>query len=211
MEKEQEIEKNPSTEEKIKEAARRVFTRKGYAATRTRDIAEESGYNLALINYYFRSKEKLFDMIMVEHLQTFIHSVIGMLNDRDTSLQDKIQMLIGHYIDMLVKNPDLPLFILREISSSPGKLVEKVNFEAKHEDLYIIKQWKEMDALRQGPKVNPIHMMMNMIALVVFPFIASPLLRDRTGISLEEFNVLMEERKKLIPIWIKAIMNSATE
>ena len=62
-----EIEKNPSTEEKIKEAARRVFTKKGYAATRTRDIAEESGYNLALINYYFRSKEKLFDIVMLEH------------------------------------------------------------------------------------------------------------------------------------------------
>jgi AcrR family transcriptional regulator len=50
----------PTTEEQIKEAARRVFTRKGYAATRTRDIAEESGHNLALLNYYFRSKEKLF-------------------------------------------------------------------------------------------------------------------------------------------------------
>ncbi len=68
-----EIEINASTEEKIKEAARRVFTQKGYAATRTRDIAEESGLNLALINYYFRSKEKLFDIIMLEHLQ-IVHS-----------------------------------------------------------------------------------------------------------------------------------------
>src|ERR1700678_2054851 len=109
-----EIEISASTEEKIKEAARRVFTRKGYSGTRTRDIAEESGYNLALINYYFRSKEKLFDIIMLEHMQTFIHSVMGIVNDSTTSLNEKIASLIAHYIDMLIKNPDLPIFVLSE-------------------------------------------------------------------------------------------------
>ena len=84
-----EIEKNTSTEEKIKGAASRVFTQKGYAATRTRDIAEESGLNLALINYYFRSKEKLFDIIIVEHLQLFIHSVMGIVNDPKTTIIDQ--------------------------------------------------------------------------------------------------------------------------
>ena len=55
---------NLSTEEKFKEAARIVFTKKGYAATKTRDIAEQAGLNLALLNYYFRSKEKLFEIIV---------------------------------------------------------------------------------------------------------------------------------------------------
>ena len=64
-----------STEEKIKAAARKVFTRKGFAATRTRDISEEAGINLALLNYYFRSKEKLFDLVMMENMQ---HFLIGM-------------------------------------------------------------------------------------------------------------------------------------
>ncbi|HMZ24949.1 MAG TPA: TetR/AcrR family transcriptional regulator, partial [Saprospiraceae bacterium] len=111
MGKEEQIEKSASTEEKIKEAARRVFTRKGYAATRTRDIAEESGYNVALINYYFRSKEKLFDLIMLEHLQLFVSSVHDHINDRTTSLPQKVEILISHYIDMLIKNPDLPVFV----------------------------------------------------------------------------------------------------
>ena len=66
-------ETNLSTEEKFKEAARVVFTRKGYAATKTRDIAEEAGLNLALLNYYFRSKEKLFEIIMLEKItQLFV-------------------------------------------------------------------------------------------------------------------------------------------
>ena len=47
-----------STEDKIKQAALKLFTKKGYAATRTRDISEAAGINLALLNYYFRSKER---------------------------------------------------------------------------------------------------------------------------------------------------------
>ena len=204
-----EIEKNTSTEEKIKEAARRVFTQKGYAATRTRDIAEESGLNLALINYYFRSKEKLFDIIIVEHLQLFIHSVMGIVNDPKTTLQEKIESLISHYIDMLIKNPHIPIFVLNEINTNPKKLIEKLGFEKmQRENLYIIKQWKELTAAKKTPGINPIHIVVNVLSMTIFPFIASPLLRNRTGMNLEEFNKLMEERKKLIPVWIYAMIKN---
>jgi len=202
-----EIEKNASTEEKIKDAAKRVFTRKGYAATRTRDIAEESGINLALINYYFRSKEKLFDIIIMEQLQLFIHSVMGLVNDPATTLQEKIENLISHYIDMLTRNPYIPLFILSEINADPKKLIAKIGFDKiAHENIYLVKQWMEF-AKAKKLKVNPIHILINVLSMTIFPFVASPLLRNRTGISIEEFNRLMEERKKLIPIWVQAIIN----
>lgn len=200
------IEKNTSTEEKIKEAARRVFTKKGYAATRTRDIAEESGLNLALINYYFRSKEKLFDIIMVEHLQLFIHSVMGIVNDPATTLQEKIENLISHYIDMLIKNPNIPIFVLSEIHADPKKLISKTGFDnIQRDNIYLIKQWNELAATRKLT-INPIHIVINVLSMTIFPFIASPLLRNRTGIGMEEFNKIMEERKKLIPIWINAMI-----
>ncbi|HLZ87627.1 MAG TPA: TetR family transcriptional regulator, partial [Puia sp.] len=64
--------KEASTEEKIMEAARKLFTQRGFAATRTRDIAEEAGINLALLNYYFRSKQKLFDIVMMENFRRFL-------------------------------------------------------------------------------------------------------------------------------------------
>src|SRR5271156_1411669 len=208
MKEKTEIEKNASTEEKIKEAARKVFTQKGYAATRTRDIAEESGLNLALINYYFRSKENLFDIIMVENIQLFMHSIADILNDRDTTLKEKISVLIGHYIDMLMRNPQMPIFILNEINTNPGKLVEKIALNIKHDDLFIVQQWKEV-AKKNGLKINPIHIGMNVVGMTIFPFMGGPLLRNRTGISMEEFNVLMEERKTLIPVWIGAILKSS--
>jgi AcrR family transcriptional regulator len=208
MKKKPEIEINSSTEEKIKEAARVVFTRKGYAGTRTRDIAEESGFNLALINYYFRSKEKLFDIIMLEHLQLFIHSIMSIVNDPSTTLQEKIETLIAYYIDMLVKNPNIPLFVLNEINADPKKLIEKIGVQGlDRKELVIAKQWGAF-AKANKITVNPIHILMNVIALIIFPFVGSPIIRNRTGLSMEQFNALMEERKKLIPVWINAMIIS---
>src|SRR6187455_237945 len=103
-----------STEEKIKSAARLVFTKKGYAATRTRDIADEAGINLALLNYYFRSKEKLFDIVMMENLQKFLLVLGGALRDEKSSLTEKVALIANNYVDMLKSNPDLPIFILSE-------------------------------------------------------------------------------------------------
>ena len=73
--------KDNNTEARIKEAARIVFLNKGFAATRTRDIAEEAGINLALLNYYFRSKQKLFNLIMLDALKIFLSSIYDVIND----------------------------------------------------------------------------------------------------------------------------------
>src|ERR1700677_3379868 len=99
--------KESSTEERIKEAARKLFTQKGFAATKTRDIAAEAGINLALLNYYFRSKEKLFEIIMLENMEQFIRGVALTLLDEKATVHEKIEMLISSYIDMLTKEPDL--------------------------------------------------------------------------------------------------------
>src|SRR5687767_4981818 len=109
--------KDHTTEERIKNAARVIFHQKGYAAARTRDIAEEAGINLALLNYYFRSKEKLFDIIMFETFHGFLQSMTGVFNDRDTTMFQKIEILAERYIDLLIKQPDIPLFVLSELRS----------------------------------------------------------------------------------------------
>jgi AcrR family transcriptional regulator len=205
MKKDKSIEKNASTEEKIKEAAKRVFTKKGYAATRTRDIAEESGYNLALINYYFRSKQKLFDIIMLEHIQGFVVSIMPILNDKHTTLKEKVATLVSHYIDMLKESPDLPIFILSEIAADPKKLIAKAQANKVTDDIYIIEQYKEM-VQQKKVAMNPLHLMLNMMSLIVFPFVARPLLSDKLGLSSEQFDALMEERKKLIPHWVEEMV-----
>ncbi len=195
----------PSTEEKIKEAARRVFTLKGYAATRTRDIAEESGHNLALLNYYFRSKEKLFDIIMMENLEFFIRDVLGIINDAGTTLEQKLELLVEHYIDMLVQNPTLPIFILNAVNTDPKGLIDKITIDSLLDQTQLAKQWKEMAAKHPLP-INPLHIFLNVLSMTVFPFVASPIIKMKLGVTDDAFQQLMQERKKLIPIWVKSML-----
>lgn len=202
------MEKSKSTEEKIKEAARNVFTQKGYAATRTRDIAKESGMNLALLNYYFKSKEKLFDIIMLENIQTFSQSVLVILNNTGTSLFKKIEILVAHYIDMLIANPELPIFVLSELRSNPKKLFSRMDNKGKFRESVMIQQWNELAKAKKIPPYNPMHIFLNAISMIIFPFVANPMIRNRSGMSQQDFIAIMEERKKLVPKWIISMIKN---
>jgi AcrR family transcriptional regulator len=195
-----------STEEKIKEAARIVFYKKGFAATRTRDIAEEADINLALLNYYFRSKAKLFEIIMMETLSNFIKNMLVVLNDEKTSLERKVEEIASRYIDLIIKEPEIPTFIVTEIRNNPNMLLDKLPIKQVLANSMFFKQHKEAVKKGEISEPNPLHFLMNLIGLVIFPFISKPLLMGGSGIGNSEFNALMIERKKLIPIWIKSMM-----
>lgn len=199
--------KETSTEEKIKEAARKVFTTKGYAATRTRDIAEEAGINLALLNYYFRSKEKLFTIIMLESLQHFMQGIRGVLNDETTSLEEKIALIVDTYTDMLIDRPDLPLFILSEIRSNPDELLSNMGIRGFIFNSNFMKQYQEYARENNKQPIPPLQLIMTIIGMTVFPFIASPLIQKLGDLDPKGFHTLLIERKKTLPKWIKAIMD----
>jgi AcrR family transcriptional regulator len=196
-------EKDLSTEEKIKEAARTMFTKKGYAATRTRDIAEEAGINLALLNYYFRSKENLFSIIMAEKMQKLFGTMAIVLNNASTSLEEKVTLAADHYIAMLMDNPDLPIFVLSEIRSQPDIMVSRFPVEQ------LIMQSSFAQQIREKkPDLNPLQMIMTLLGMVIFPFVMKPVLLAG-GISAEQsFAVLIEERRTMIPNWFNAIMET---
>lgn len=195
-----------STEEKIKDAAKKIFLRKGYAATRTRDIAQEAGLNLALLNYYFRSKEKLFDIIMMENLQHFIEGIREILNDKQTTLDRKVETVVATYIDLLKQQPDLPLFVLHELRTDPKQLIKKIDREKFINRSYFMQQLRE--GIKEGKiaAIHPMHFLVNVIALTVFPFVASPIVQHIGALKQQDFNAFMDERKKLIPSWIKTMM-----
>ena len=73
---------------KIKDAAKSLFLKKGYSATTTREIAKESSINLALLNYYFTSKRKLFEIIMLETIRDFMSKMVEVYNDEKTTLEE---------------------------------------------------------------------------------------------------------------------------
>jgi AcrR family transcriptional regulator len=190
-----------STEEKIKEAARVVFTKKGYAAARTRDIAEEAGINLSLLNYYFRSKEKLFHQIITEKVQQIFGVLFPIMNNEALSLDEKIDLMVVNYIDLLHQNPDLPLFILSELKNHPQLFEGKVGIN-QIGDSSFVKQLRE-----RRPDINPIQFMISLLGLTIFPFVGKPMIFATQMASPEIFDGLMEQRKVLIPKWIKAILD----
>lgn len=201
------IKEDVSTEEKIKEAARRLFTEKGYDAVKTRDIAEEAGINLALLNYYFRSKEKLFDIVMIENFDQFVKQLIPIMGDEELSLDEVLSKVAGSYIDMLTKNPDLPFFIMNEVRSESTKL-EFVREQMSEVKKIFIKRIEENLVKKKMSRQAMGHMMMNFMGLIIFPFVAQPIMMKVNKFSKKEFDELMEERKKLVPIWLKAIMTA---
>jgi len=197
-----------STEEKIKITARQVFLKKGFAATRTRDIAEEAGINLALLNYYFRSKAKLFEIIMTETLSSFVGSIQKVLNNEETTLEEKISQLAASYIDLLKSEPEIPTFLVTEIRNNPKELKSKFPLGQKILQSRFYEQYQE--AYQQGKvkEAHPLHFMLNLIGLIVFPFVAKPLLMEVSEVGQEQFETVMEERKRLIPLWLKAMMET---
>lgn len=198
---------NLSTEEKIKAAARKLFIEKGYAATRTRDIAQEAGINLALLNYYFRSKERLFDIIMLEKLLDFIEGIKGILDDRGTTVEAKIESAVSNYIDLLIQQPDLPLFVLHELRTNPKRFALKIDRKQIIMKSYFMHQLKKAISEGRIAAVNPLHILINIIGLTIFPFVASPIIQNMGGLKQQEFNMMMEERKRFIPAWINATMH----
>ncbi|MEO8786093.1 MAG: TetR/AcrR family transcriptional regulator [Chitinophagaceae bacterium] len=207
MKKEKEL--DLSTEEKIKNAARIVFHQKGFSGTRTRDIAEEAGINLALLNYYFRSKENLFDLIMLEAMQDFLNAITSVCNDATTSLETKIETIVANYIDTLTERPDIPLFVLNELKRNPEKLSEKLGINKIFFGSVFMEQILEriLKSKNRNP-IHPLHFIINLLSLTVFPFIAKPMIKGLAYLPDEEFNELMQERKTLIPIWIDALLKT---
>ena len=198
--------KDISTEERIKAAARKVFHQKGFAGTRTRDIAEEAGINHAMLNYYFRSKEKLFEMVMMETMAQFFKGVNLMLNDENTSLDEKIDLIVSNYVDLLLKEPELPTFILNEVRPNPQAFVEQNPIKEALTHSVLTRQYAEAVARGEITEPNLMQAILNVIGLVIFPFIAKPILTSIVNIPEEQYKALMLQRKTLIPQWIKAIL-----
>lgn len=192
-----------STEDKILIAASKVFTEKGFSGTRTRDIAEEAGINLALLNYYFRSKEKLFGQVMKVKIVLLFGQIIPIITNEKTTLDEKIDLATEKYIDILSKNPNLPIFVISEIQKKNSELTSVIPINKVFKNSSIIKQIKE-----RRPDLNPLHFLVTFLGMTIFPFVAKPVLTAFEIIDDKEFQNFVEERRKLIPVWIKLILNT---
>ena len=192
-----------STEDKILLAASKVFTEKGFSGARTRDIAEEAGINLALLNYYFRTKEKLFEQVMKVKIVLLFGQIIPIVTNEKTSLDEKIDFASSKYFDILTKNPNLPIFVLSEIQKKTSDVKSILPFEKVLNNSVLMKQIKE-----RKPEINPYHFLLNFLSMTVFPFLGKPILQSFDLMNDAEFQKFVEERKTMVPMWIKMMLNN---
>ena len=196
------MEVDKTTESKIKDAACIVFTKKGYYATRTRDIAEEADINLSLLNYYFRSKEKLFQIVMNERMELMFGELEPIVNNLESNLETKLNHLIQFYMNMLEENPNLPIFIMSEIKNDHTHCDTKNSLKEMLEQSALLRQLKD-----KKPNINPYHLLLNIMSLCIFPYIAKPIFSATDILSDLEFNNLMKERETLIPKWTQQYLS----
>jgi TetR/AcrR family transcriptional regulator len=195
-------EKHKGAEEKILSAARKIFTTKGMAGARMQDIANEAGINKALLHYYYRDKEKLFETIFLEEAQKFFPKINAIFQS-DDPLFLKIEKFVDEYIDEILENPYLPWFVLNEINRDPDKFMYKIWGENN-----LPKPGKFLDQIEKEIKkgtikrINPVHLLMNLLSMTIFPFIAKPMITRNLHMTDTRFKEAMEERKKEIPKFI---------
>lgn len=194
-----------STEEKIKDAARRIFTKKGFLATTIRDIATEADINIASINYYFRSKEKLFEFILDETIGRLFNKVEPVLNNENMSVDEKIGICVGYYIDSILENPDFIFFTVSEVMGGGSANIGMLNKMKSLEKSHFALQLKELHA--EGKiSFHPVHLFWNVTGMIFFPFLTRPRMLESGYFTSVEFVALMQERKKLIPVWMHQII-----
>ncbi len=186
------------SELKILDAAKDVFYHRGFAGARMQEIADKAGINKAMLHYYYRNKEKLFEAVFIDAINSFIPDVKKVLNS-DIALEKKIVQFVDIYISNLLDKPYIPGFVLYELSRNPDALVKTfldfnpVNFDVLQEQL---------GNLAKGGitiNVDPRQFALNLLALCIFPFIAKPMIQGIFNMDLDDFKEFMNERKKIIP------------
>lgn len=191
-----------STEEKIKEAAKKIFIKRGYAGARMNDIADELGMNKALLHYYYRSKEKLFEVIFFEVFDMLLPKLKATVTT-DLPLRKKIELFVNTYVDAIASNPYVPMFILHELSQDPDRFVEKLKRRNSFPEIgqFILQVIQEMEE-KNIQQYHPFHFFMNMISMCAFPFVARPMLQAVSGIGDEHWNEIMAIRKEEVTRFI---------
>ena len=166
--------KKDTTEEKILEAAKNVFVVKGMEGARMQEIADEAGINKALLHYYFRSKERLFEAIFSEIIK-FAFPKLTQILLSDTRIVTKIEQLVDAYVDLLLKHPFIPAFIIKELNRDPSGLFKMVVKFGLNPQMLFDQIQESMDR-GEIIQMKPQHLVANIVSMCVFPFVARPII-----------------------------------
>jgi len=182
------------TEEKILNAAIDVFQTKGMDGARMQEIADKAKINKSMLHYYYRSKQKLFEAVF-KTVISIMAPKLRQIIEKEEPLFDKIRNFTDNYISFISKHSYLPSFIIQELNRNP-EILEDVFIEKFGESFNKMKT--QINKMIENGEIRPIkpeHLIMNVVAMSIFPFVAKPILKSVLQKDEKDFQDLLEERK----------------
>ena len=182
------------TEQKILKAATDVFQTKGMDGARMQEIADKAQINKAMLHYYYRSKQKLFEAVFktaVSIMAPKLKEIIA----KDEPLFDKIRHFTDSYIDLISRHSYIPTFIINELNRNPGLIQD--TFIKEFGDSFSRMRTQVQELVDQG-KIQPIQpeqLILNVVSMSIFPFVAKPLLQSILQKDEKAYKLLLNERK----------------
>ena len=190
-----------STENKILEAAKKIFIMHGLDGTSMQQIADEAGINKSLLHYYFRSKEKLFAAVFSFAFQYIVPQMKDIMNS-DESIFVKIEKLVQEYMDLLMKNTFIPAFVLHEINRDPDRLFQIMKNSGVSPELFIDRFVEEIKKGNIRP-MDPRQLIIHVLSMCIFPVAAKPLIQRLLFENNEKnYQQFLEERKNAVSDFI---------
>jgi len=183
-----------NTEEQILDAAKNVFQTKGMDGARMQEIADKAGINKAMLHYYYRSKQLLFEAVFKNAFSLLAPQLNAILND-DSTIEEKVKKFTSNYISFIIKHPYLPNFIIQELNRNPEfilKLKENKGFPNLDKFKKQVENEVENGIIKY---ISAEQLFINILALNIFPFVAKPLIMAFTSSDDKTYNQLMEDRK----------------
>lgn len=203
----QESRQTKDTEQLILEAAIAEFSTKGFDGARTSTIAANAGVTHAMLHYYFRTKEKLFERIFKDKIRYIFNMVLAPMVEESGSIRHRIRNGIEKHFDFLLANKELPKFFITTINSRPEAYREVIGeFSTTARDRISALQ-KALDKAYENGEISEVYadqLIGDIVSLNVFPFLAHPMLMAATGHN--DYDAYMEMRKKeIVEIIMKRI------
>lgn len=186
--------KDHNTEFIILEAAKNVFLLKGMEGARMQEIADEAGINKALLHYYFRNKQLLFEAVFKNAFLLLAPQLNTVLNS-DNSIFEKIRAFSSNYISFIMEHPYLPNFIIQELNRNPQflkNLISKEDFPSVEKFKIQVDKYVEKGLIKP---INSSQLFINLVSLNILPFLAAPLLKGFLNLNDSEYKQLLEKRK----------------
>ncbi|MGG8495194.1 TetR/AcrR family transcriptional regulator [Tenacibaculum sp. TC6] len=193
--------KDNKTEEQILTAAQEIFQSKGMDGARMQEIADKASINKAMLHYYYRSKQLLFEAVFKKAFSLLAPQLNAILND-DSTIEEKIKNFTHNYLSFMIKHPYLPNFIIQELNRKP-QFIEEIKSNVFFPKLDKFKKQVEKEVATGS--IRPIsaeQLFINIISLNIFPFLGAPLIKALANVDDENYKVLLESRKKEVSEFI---------